>query len=172
MYKVIYTDHRTPVYHSNLTELTKALNEDFSGRIVNEVKAILECNDRYRGRYFDVEHYVGYIYNGDSFTTLWTLAQKLAEEVDRDTKIEWFIQNVGICARMDNGDEIELPWYDIIYEDYDHDKYSGALSYEIDYHTAREINKALEELAPESGSFVLSLGEFDFNVNIEVEEEG
>lgn len=168
MYKVIYKDHRTPFY-PNLTELISALRNDFSGRIVDDVEATLECQDRYYGRYFDIEHYVGYIYNDMSFTSLWTLAQTLAEEVDRDTKVDWFIQNIGVCARMDNGDEIELPWYDMIEDDYSEGKYDNALSSEIDYHTAKEINKALEELAPDSGSFVLSFWESNFN--IEVEEE-
>lgn len=168
MYKVIYKDHRTPIY-PNLTELTSALKNDFSGRIVDDVEATLECQDRYYGRYFDIEHYVGYIYNDMSFTSLWALAQTLAEEVDRDTKVDWFIQNVGVCARMDNDDEIELPWYDMIEDDYNEGRYDNALSSEIDYHTAKEINKALEELAPESGSFVFSFWESDFN--IEVEEE-
>ena len=168
MYKVIYKDHRARFY-PNLTELTSALRNDFSGRIVDDVEATLECQDLYYGRYFDIEHYVGYIYNDMSFTSLWALAQTLAKEVDRDTKIEWFIQNVGICARMDDGDEIELPWYDMIEDDYSEGKYDNVLSSKIDYHTAKKINKALDEIAPEKGSFVLSFWESNFN--IEVEEE-
>lgn len=168
MYKVIYEDH-CPSYYATLTDLTSALKNDFSDRIVNEVEKVMQNCDCYNGRFFNVEHYVGYIYNGDSYTSLWSLAQTLATEVDRDTKIEWFIQNVGVCARMDNGDEIELPWYDMIYDDYDHEAYDNSLSSEIDYHTAKEINKALEALAPESGSFVLSF--WDCSFNIEVEEE-
>ena len=168
MYKVIYEGH-CPSFYSSLTDLTNGLKNDFSDKIVNEVEKVMQNCDRYNGRFFDVEHYVGYIYNDNSYTSLWNLAQTLATEVDRDTKIEWFIQNVGICARMDNGDEIELPWYDMIYDDYDHEAYDNALSSEIDYHTAKEINKALEALAPESGSFVLSF--WDSSFNIEVEEE-
>lgn len=168
MYKVTYEGLR-PSSYANLTDLTNALKNDFSDRIVNEVEKVMQNCDRYNGKFFNVEHYTGYIYNGNSFTSLWGLAQTLATEVDRDTKIEWFIQNVGVCARMDNGDEIELPWYDMIYDDYDHEAYDNSLSSEIDYHTAREINKALEKLAPESGSFVLDIWESSFN--IEVEEE-
>lgn len=170
MYKVIYTDHRSPIYLSNLTDLTNSLKNDFSDRIVDEVKTVLQSDDRYNGRFFDVEHYVGYIYNDMSFTTLWALAQILVEEVDRDTKIEWFIQNVGICARMDNDDEIDLPWYDMIDNDYDHNEYDESLSSEVDYRTAREIEKALEELVPESGSFVLSFWGSDFNIEVEEED--
>lgn len=169
MYKLDYLNAHTVEFYTNLTNLINALRNDFSDRIVNNVEEVMQSCDRYQGRFFDIEHYTGYIYNGDSYTTLWNLAQTLAAEIDRDTKIEWFIQNVGICARMDNGDEIELPWYDMIYDDYDHEAYDNALSSEIDYHTAKEINKALEELAPESGSFVLSF--WDSSFNIEVEEE-
>ena len=168
MYKVIY-EGLYPSFYSNLTDLTNGLKNDFSDRIVNEVEKVMQNCDRYNGRFFDVEHYTGYIYNGTSYTSTWNLAQTLAIEVDRDTKIEWFIQNVGICARMDNGDEIELPWYDMIYDDYDHEAYGSSLSSEIDYHTAKEINKALEEIAPEKGSFTLSFWESEFT--IEVEEE-
>ena len=168
MYKVIY-EGLYPSFYSNLTDLTNGLKNDFSDRIVNEVEKVMQNCDRYNGRFFDVEHYTGYIYNGTSYTSTWNLAQTLATEVDRDTKIEWFIQNVGICARMDNGNEIELPWYDMIYDDYDRETYDSSLSSEIDYHTAKEINKALEEIAPEKGSFTLSFWESEFT--IEVEEE-
>lgn len=169
MYKVIYKDHRTPFY-PNLTELTSALRNDFSGRIVDDVEATLECQDRYYGRYFDIEHYVGYIYNDMSFTSLWTLAQTLAKEIDRNTKIEWFIQNVGVCARMDNGDEIDLPWYDMFYNDYDDRTYDGVLAVEVDDSVADEIEKALKEIAPEKGSFVLSFWESDFTIEVEEED--
>lgn len=167
MYKLDYLNAHTVEFYTNLTNLINALRNDFSDRIVNNVEEVMQSCDRYQGRFFDIEHYTGYIYNGDSYTTLWNLAQTLAAEIDRDTKIEWFIQNVGICARMDNGDEIELPWYDMIYDDYDHEAYDNALSSEIDYHTAKEINKALEELAPESGSFVLSFWDSSFNIEVE-----
>lgn len=168
MYKVTYEGCR-PSFYANLTDLTSALKNDFSDGFVNKVEEAMKSCDHYHYKFFSVEHYVGYIYDGNSFTSLWGLAQTLAAEVDRDTKIEWFIQNVGICARMDNGDEIELPWYDMIYDDYDHEAYDNSLSSEIDYHTAKEINKALEALAPESGSFVLSF--WDSSFNIEVEED-
>lgn len=168
MYKVIYENHHTSTY-PNFTELISALKNDFSGRIVDDVEATLECQDRYRGKYFDIEHYVGYFYKGESYSTLYTLAQKIVKEVDEDAKINWFMDYVGVCARKDNGDEINLPWYDMFSDDYDHKAFDGYLVEEVDDAVIDEIEKALEELAPESGSFVFSFWESDFN--IEVEEE-
>ena len=172
MYKVIYNDRSAETY-SNLDKLDEGLRKVFSHKLVNDVTlAFMSGKDIYSGRFFDVEHYVGYIYDGNYFTTLWQLAQALSKEVDRDTKVEWFIQNVGISARKDNGDEFDLPWYDMIEDDYDHEEYSGHLASEIDNAVAEEIEDALEKCKDlvEGGCFTFSFWESDFC--IEIEEEG
>ena len=172
MYKVFYNDRSAETY-SNLDKLDEGLRKVFSHKLVNDVTlAFANGKDIYQGSFFDVEHYVGYIYDGNYFTTLWHLAQALSEEVDRNMKVEWFIQNIGVCARKDNGEEIELPWYDMIDDDYDHEEYGGKLASEIDNAVAEEIEKALEECKDlvKDGCFTFSFWESVFCIEIEEEE--
>lgn len=150
--------------------LADDLSNTFSSQIIDKVAQGLEVSDTYHNAFFDIKHYVGYFYEGESYSSLYSLAQKIVKEVDEEAKVEWFIQNVGICARKDNGDEVELPWYDMIYDDYDNKEYDGMLADEIDSSVADEIEKALEEIAPEKGSFVLSFWESDFTIEVEEED--
>lgn len=169
MYKLTYNhNYRTETFKS-FDLLADELNNYFSPKIINEVAQALEVSDTHRNAFFEIKHYVGYFYKGRSCSSLYVLAQELVKEVDEDEKIDWFIQNVGVCVRKDNGDEIELPWYDMIYDDYDHREYDGALADEIDNSVADEIENALGEIAPEKGSFVFSF--WGNNFTIEVEEE-
>ena len=166
--KYHYNNYRTEKFKS-FDSLADELNENFSPRVIDKVAQTLEVSDTFHGAFFDVTHYVGYFYKGESYATTYALAEKLVKEVDEDEKIDWFIQNVGVCARKDNGDEIELPWYDMIFDDYGHREYDGALADEIDNSIAEVIENALFEVAPEKGSFVFSF--WGQNFTIEVEEE-
>lgn len=150
--------------------LADELNEYFSPKIISKVVEAFEVSDFYHGAFFDVTRYVGYFYKGQSYATLYALAEELVKEVDEERKIDWFIENVGICARKDNGDEIYLPWSDMIYDDYDHKEYDGALADEIDGALADEIEKALGEVATDKGSFVFSFWESDFTIEVEEED--
>lgn len=150
--------------------LVDELSENFSPKVIDKVAQAFEVSDTFHGAFFDVTHYVGYFYKGESYATTYALAEKLATEVDEETKVEWFIQNVGVCARKDDGDEIDLPWYDMFYDDYDHKAFDGNLVEEVDSAVAEEIDKALEEIAPSSGSFVLSFWESNFNIEVEEDD--
>ena len=167
--KYHYNNFRTERFKS-FDLLTDELNENFSPKVIGKVAEAFEVGDSYHGEFFDVTHYVGYFYKGQSYVTLYALAEKLVAEVDEERKIDWFIENVGICARKDNGDEIYLPWYDLIYDDYDHKAYDGALVDEIDGALADEIEKALDEVATDKGSFTLSFWESDFTIEVEEED--
>lgn len=169
MYKLTYNHTYAVTTFKNFDDLAEELNEYFSPKIIDKVAQALEVSDTYRNAFFEIKHYVGYFYKGKSCSSLYTLAQELVKEIDEDEKVDWFIQYVGVCARKDNGDEIELPWYDMIYDDYDHREYDGALADEIDNSVADEVEKALGEIAPEKGSFVYSF--LKQNFTIEVEEE-
>lgn len=170
MYKLTYHHNHRAETFKDFDLLADELNDSFSPKIINEVAQTFEEHDYYRGAFFDVEHYVGYFYDGESYATLYSLALKLVKEVDEDTKVEWFIQNVGACARKDNGDEIELPWYDMFFDDYDHRAFDGILVEEVDGAVADEIEKALAEIAPSSGCFVFSFWESDFDIEVEEED--
>ena len=172
MYKLTY-NHNCRYCTKTFKDINSLLDElydVFSLKLINEVAQTFEKNNIYRGTYFDVDHYVGYFYKGESYTTLYTLAQKLVKEIDEETKIDWFIQNVGACARKDNGDEIELPWYDMFSDDYDHKAFDGYLADEVDDSVVDEIEKALEKLIPKSGSFVFSFFGSDFNIEVEEDD--
>lgn len=170
MYKLTYNhNYRTETFKS-FDLLCDELNDYFSLKIINEVAQALEVSDTYRNAFFEIKHYVGYFYKGHSCSSLYVLAQELVKEIDEDEKTDWFIQNVGVCARKDNGDEIELPWYDMIFDDYGHREYNGALADEIDNSVADEIEKALAEIAPEKGSFVFSFWESDFTIEVEEDD--
>lgn len=170
MYKLTYNhNYRTETFKS-FDLLADELNEYFSPKIISEVAQAFEVSDTYHNAFFDIKHYVGYFYKGESYSSLYTLAQKIVKDVDEETKVEWFIQNVGICARKDNGDEVVLPWEDMIYNDYDNREYDGVLVDEIDGSVADEIEKALDEIAPEKGSFVFSFWESDFTIEVEEED--
>lgn len=169
MYKLTYNHNYHTETFKSFDLLADELNKYFSPKIINKVAQAFEEGDFYCNVFFTVGHYVGYFYKGSSYATLYALAEKLATEVDEGTKVDWFVKNIGVCARKDNGDEIELPWYDMIYDDYDHREYDGALANEIDSSVADEIEKALGKVAPEKGSFNFSF--WDSNFTIEVEEE-
>lgn len=166
-----YNEHRYP----NFNSLIQTLEEDYSHKIVNDVREAFQKNKckNFENKFFTIYHAIGYLYNDEYYASLYDLALALAGEVDQGMKVEWFIQNIGVCARKDNGDEIELPWYDMIDDDYDHREYGGNLADTIDEEIASEIMGAIEdaeELA-EDGCFVLSFWEESFNIEIE-EEEG
>lgn len=167
--KYHYNNYRTEKFKS-FDLLADELNEYFSPKVIGKVADALEVSDTFHGAFFDITHYVGYFYKGESYATTYALAEKLATEVDEERKIDWFIENIGICARKDNGDEIELPWYDMIYDDYDHKAYDGALVDEVDGALADEIKKALDEIATDKGSFVFSFWESDFTIKAEEED--
>lgn len=167
--KYHYNNYRTEKFKS-FDSLADELNENFSPRVIDKVAQTLEVSDTFHGAFFDVTHYVGYFYKGESYATTYALAEKLATEMDEERKIDWFIENIGICARKDNGDEIYLPWGDMIYDDYDHKVYDGALADEIDRVLADEIEKALDEIATDKGSFVFSFWESDFTIEVEEED--
>lgn len=169
MYKLTYNHNYCTETFKSFDLLADELNEYFSPKIIDKVAQAFEESDYYRNAFFTVSHYVGYFYKGSSYATLYALAEKLATEVDEQAKIDWFIENIGICARKDDGDEIYLPWHDMIYDDYDHKEYDGTLVDEIDGALADEIEKALDEIATDKGSFVFSF--WDSNFTIEVEEK-
>lgn len=171
MYKLTYNhNYRTETFKS-FDLLADELSAYFSPKIIDDVAQTFEVSDIYRGAFFNIIHYVGYFYKGESYASTYALAEKLATEIDDvERKINWFIENIGICARKDNGDEIELPWYDMIYDDYDHKAYDGALADEIDEALADEIKKALDEIATDKGSFVFSFWESDFTIKAEEED--
>lgn len=172
MYSLKYHYNYAVTTFKNFDLLADELNECFSPKIIDEVAQAFENGDAtYRNSFFEINHYVGYYYEGESYSSLYTLAQKLAKEVDEEEKVEWFIQNVGICARKDNGDEIYLPWHDMFFDDYDNRAFDGTLVDEVDEAVANEIEKALikcKDMAT-NNKFVLSFWESDFT--IEVEEE-
>lgn len=170
MYKLNYRHTFGTLTFKSFDLLTDELKAYFSSKIIDDVAQTFEVSDTYHNEFFDVSHYVGYFYKGQSYATLYALAVKLVEEVDEEKKIDWFIENVGICARKDNGDEIYLPWYDMIYNDYDHKEYDGALVDEIDGALADEIEKALDEIATDKGSFVFSFWDSDFTIEVEEED--
>lgn len=167
--KYHYNNYRTEKFKS-FDLLTDELNENFSPRVIGKVAEAFEVSDSYHGAFFDVTRYVGYFYKGESYATLHALAEKLVTEVDEERKIDWFIENVGICARKDNGDEIYLPWGDMIYDDYDHKAFDGSLVEEVDMALADEIEKALGEVATDKGSFTLSFWKSDFTIEAEEED--
>lgn len=170
MYKLTYRhNYRTESFKS-FDLLVDELNDYFSSKIIDDVAQTFEVSNTYHNVFFDVTHYVGYFYKGESYATLYALAEKLATEIDEERKIDWFIENVGVCARKDNGDEIDLPWYDMICDDYDHKTFDGALADEIDGALADEIEKALDEVATDKGSFVFSFWESDFTIEVEEED--
>lgn len=150
--------------------LADDLSNTFSSQIIDKVAQALEISDTYHNEFFEVKHYVGYFYKGESYSSLYSLAQKIVKEVDEEAKVDWFIDHIGVCARKDNGDEIDLPWYDMFYNDYDYRTYEGVLVKEVDDAVADEIEKALDEIAPEKGSFVLSFWESDFTIEVEEED--
>ena len=170
MYKLTYNHTYAVTTFKSFDLLADELNDYLSPKIINEVAQALEVSDSYRNAFFEIKHYVNYFYEGRSYSSLYDLAEDIAKEVDEETKVEWFIQNVGICARKDSGDEIELPWDDMIYDDYDHREYDGILADEIDNSVADEIENALFEIAPEKGSFVFSFWESDFTIEVEEED--
>lgn len=170
MYKLTYNHNYHTETFKSFDLLADELNEYFSPKIINEVYQAFEVSDTYHNAFFDIKHYVGYFYKGESYSSLYTLAQRIVKEVDEDTKINWFMDYVGVCARKDNGDEIDLPWYDMFSEDYDNRTYDGVLVKEVDDAVADEIEKALEEIAPEKGSFVFSFWESDFTIEVEEED--
>lgn len=169
MYKLTYNHNYAVTTFKSFDLLRDELNDYFSPKIINEVVQALEVTDTYRNAFFEIKHYVGYFYKGRSCPSLYALAQELVKEVDEDEKIDWFIQNVGVCARKDNGDEIELPWYDMIFDDYGHREYDGVLADEVDNSVAEVTENLLFEVAPDKGSFVFSF--WGQNFTIEVEEE-
>lgn len=150
--------------------LADDLSNTFSSKIIDKVAQAFEVSDSYHNEFFDIKHYVGYFYKGESYSSLYTLAQKIVKEVDEDAKINWFMDYVGVCARKDNGDEINLPWDDMFCDDYDHKAFDGYLVKEVDDAVIDEIEKALDELAPEKGSFVFSFWEQDFTIEVEEED--
>lgn len=170
MYKLTYNHNYHTETFKSFDLLADELNDYFSPKIINEVMQALEVSDTYHNAFFEIEHYVGYFYKGRSCSSLYILAQELVKEIDEEEKVEWFIQNVGICARKDNGDEVELPWYDMIYDDYDHGEYDGMLADEIDSSVTDEIKKALKEIVPGKGSFVFSFWESNFTIEVEEED--
>jgi hypothetical protein len=170
MYKLTYNHNYHTETFKSFDLLTDELNEYFSSKIIDDVAQTFEKCDYYSNVFFVVSHYVGYFYKGQSYATLYALAEKLVKEVDEERKVDWFIENVGICARKDDGGEIDLPWYDMICDDYDHKEYDGALVEEIDGALADEIEKALDEVATDKGSFVFSFWDSDFTIEVEEED--
>lgn len=170
MYKLTYYHNYRAETFKSFDLLADELNDYFSPKIINEVMQALEVSNTYRNAFFEIKHYVGYFYKGRSCSSLYTLARELVKEVDKEAKVEWFIDHIGVCARKDNGDEIDLPWYDMFYNDYDDRTYDGVLAVEVDDSVADEIEKALKEIAPEKGSFVLSFWESDFTIEVEEED--
>ena len=171
MYKLTYNNSYAVTTFKNFDDLAEELNECFSPKIIDNVAQTLKEHDTYHNAFFTVVHYVGYFYEGESYSSLYDLSQKLAKEVDEEAKVEWFMQNVGICARKDNGDEIYLPWYDMIYDDYDSKTYDGTLADEVDEAVADEIETALikcKDMVTDN-KFVLSFWESDFTIEIEEE---
>lgn len=150
--------------------LADDLSNTFSSQIIDKVAQALEISDTYHNEFFEVKHYVGYFYKGESYSSLYSLAQKIVKEVDEEAKVNWFMDYVGVCARKDNGDEINLPWYDMFCDDYDHKAFDGYLVDEVDDAVTDEIKKALFEIAPEKGSFVFSFWESDFTIEVEEED--
>lgn len=171
MYKLTYNHSYAVTTFKNFDDLAEELNEYFSPKIIDKVAQALEEGDYYHNSFFAVNHYVGYFYEGKSYSSLYDLAEDIVKEIDEETKIEWFIQNVGICARKDNGDEVYLPWHDMFFDDYNSKAYDGTLCDEVDSAVADEIEIALikwKDIAT-NNKFVLSFWESDFT--IEVEEE-
>lgn len=171
MYKLTYSNSCTATTFKDFDSLAEELSECFSPKIIDKVAQTLEEHHTYHNAFFTVIHYVGYFYEGKSYSSLYTLSQELAKEVDEEAKVEWFIQNVGVCARKDNGDEIYLPWHDMIYDDYDSKAYDGTLADEVDEAVADVIKEALikcKDMAIDN-KFVLSFWESDFTIEIEEE---